>query len=202
MLIVGVTGSFGTGKTSVAKVFASLGAKVLNADEIAHELMKPSAVCFKPVVKHFGDDVITSGKIDRKKLARIVFNNKRALATLTSIVHPEILKELKRRIAAFKKKKNVYCVVIDAAVLIEAGWDKLVDVIIVVKANQALQIDRIKMRMRLSSCQVLKRIRAQMPIQEKVRLADLVIDNRKDFKNTKKRVKEIWKNLQIEKKEK
>ena len=190
MLIIGLTGGLGTGKSTVAKIFAGYGAKVIDADEIVHTLMRPHTRTFKKIVERFGPDILINGLIDRRKLAGVVFQDFRKLSELTAIVHPEALRQVKRMISSFKKK-NVRAVVIDAPLLIEAGWDRTVDVLVVVKANRALQFKRIQKRMHLTRSQIQRRIAMQMSMREKIRKADFVVDNRGSLEQTRKQVKEI-----------
>src|SRR5262245_1672147 len=99
MFIIGLTGSFGTGKTTVAAMFQKCGAHTIDADQITHELMGPQGKCFKTIIGKSGKDIVSKGKIDRRKLAKIVFSHPAKLKQLTSIIHPEVIKETKKSIA-------------------------------------------------------------------------------------------------------
>ena len=99
MLIIGLTGNLGAGKTTVAGMFKKLGAKILNADEMAHELISPHGACFKEVVQSFGEEILTNGKIDRKKLARIVFSDSQKLSRLNKIIHPKVIQQISEEIS-------------------------------------------------------------------------------------------------------
>ncbi len=195
MLILGLTGSLATGKSTVARMFAKLGAKVIDADQLTHALLSPSGASFKPVIKYFGKNIMKGGKIDREKLGQIVFDNDRKLKKLCQIIHPAVIQEIKRRLAAFYKKKSDSIVIIDAPLLIEAGLDESVDYVVVVQASLALQLKRAVNRLNLSRAEALKRIRAQMPIQEKIQRADIIIDNRTTTTETQKQVKKVWEKL-------
>ena len=195
MLVIGLKGSFGSGKTTVAGMFARCGAKVLDADRIAHELIKRRGACVKPVVREFGEEILTRGCIDHFKLAQIVFSDLRKLKRLETIIHPYVEREIKKKINFYVRGKKVKAVVLDVPLLFESGLDKLAEVIIVVRANKADQIKRIRKKIDISVAQIKKRIESQMPMSEKVMLSDIVVDNRKSILNTKQQVKEIWKNL-------
>ena len=196
MLVVGLTGSFGTGKTTVALMFARLGAKVIDADKIAHRLMRPKGACVQSIIKAFGKKIVSRGQIDRKALAQIVFNSPEKLKRLCQIIHPPVIRETKKEIAAYKKRKKRGVIVIDAPLLIEAGLDRQADILVVVGASREKQVERIKRRMNISQSQIIKRINMQLSIREKQRRADIVIDNRGSIKATRKQVDDIWKKLQ------
>jgi dephospho-CoA kinase len=195
-IIIGITGSFGSGKTTVTRQFRNLGAKIIDADKIAHRVIRPGTRIYKRIVDSFGNDILKRNRtIDRNKLAGIVFNHKIALERLNRIMHPEVIRVIKKRI------KTAHCelVVLDAPLLIESGLRDIVDKLIVVKTNREKQIGRIIKKTSLVRAEVLKRIGYQMSLKDKVRLADFVIDNSGTIYNTKKQTKKIirrlrWKN--------
>ncbi|MBF0331659.1 MAG: dephospho-CoA kinase [Candidatus Omnitrophica bacterium] len=191
MLKIGITGNFGVGKTTVAAMFKAHGVKVIDADELAHALMKQDRVCQQAIRKSFGDHLIGKQGVDRATLAKIVFNDPKALKTLEGILHPHIRKMITDQI----KRSASRIVAVDAAILIEAGWDKLVDRIIVVKAKRDVQIKRAMARTGLSRSDVLKRIHRQMPLKEKIKFAAYVIDNSGTPASTKKHVERIFRSL-------
>lgn len=193
--MIGLTGSLGTGKSTVAGMFAGLGAKVLDADAIARRLMRPGAICFRRIVKAFGKDILTAGKIDRKKMAEQVFRNPRQLRKLERIVHPEVRRALLAKVKQYKKRRQRTIVVLDVPLLFESKLDQDVDMTVVVKASKANQIARAKKLMNITNAEAGRRIKAQMPLQQKIRLADLIIDNDGTFKQTKLKVKQIWEKL-------
>ena len=194
MLRIGLTGSFGTGKTTVAGLFRKKGARLIDADWIARQLVKPGGECFAPVVTRFGKGILKSGRIDRKKLSEIVFGNQKKLQVLNRIIHPAVAKRIKKEINALKKAKHRF-VVLDVPLLIEAGLRPLVDILIVVKASRRLQLVRVTRRMRISQAEAARRMNAQMSIRDKIRWADMVIDNRGSLTETKKQVNKIWQKL-------
>jgi dephospho-CoA kinase len=195
MLIVGITGSLGTGKTTVARFFKKRGAEVFDADVIAHQLISRRGACFNRIVHYFGRGILTNRNIDRKKLARLVFSNPEKLKKLCGMIHPVVTQEIKKKIVKLKLEKKNRIVIIDAPLLIEAGLDGLADILIVVKANREKQIRRIMKRMGIAPREALKRITAQMGIKEKIKRADVVIDNRGSLKETEQQVGKIWQRI-------
>jgi len=193
MIVLGITGSAGTGKSTVAKYIIQKGATGLDADKIVHQLIHPRGKCFKAVVRQFGKNILANGQIDRSKLAGIVFNSEEQLKKLTTILHPKVREILKAKIAALKNTRKI--LVLDVPLLYESGMDRLCDYVIVVKASQKEQIRRLKVRQNIPKKQALQRIRAQMPLKDKIRLADIIIDNENDLKQTKKQVEELWERL-------
>lgn len=191
MLIIGITGSFGSGKTSVAHFFKKRGSVIINADRIAHHLLEPGQKCYDAVLQRFGKSILKNGRIQRQKLADIVFQNPEAREYLNTILHPAVIAHIKNRIKEFRRTKTIRAVILDVPLLIEANMDHLCDVIVVVKANIALQTKRIKQRSGLTSQEVRQRIKAQMPLQRKLPYADFVIDNRGSLRKTQRQVEQI-----------
>ncbi len=195
-IIVGITGSLGTGKTTAAKVFKALGALVLDADSMAHEALKKNTTSYKQVVKVFGRSILDGdGRINRAKLAGLAFHNKRNLRKLCDITHPIVVKKIKRSVSAISNSGNVPAVVIDAPLLIEAGLHEITDYLIVVKTSRATQVKRAMKKTRLSSNEVMKRIRNQVSLSKKARMADYIIDNEGSKNSMKKTIKKIWEGI-------
>ena len=187
-IILGLTGSFGSGKTSVAKILQSYGAQILDADKIAHGCIKPGTAAYKIIARIFGRDILGKDrKIIRKKLGVRAFADKKLLLKLNRIVHPLVIGVIKKAIKNSPKK----VMVIDAPLLIEAGLHRIADKLIVVKISRSRQLKRIKQRTGLAEGQILKMIKAQIPLPCKVRLADFVIDNSGTRKQTRKQVEKI-----------
>jgi dephospho-CoA kinase len=187
-VILGLTGSFGSGKSTVAGIFRSFGAKIVDADEIAHRLISPRGPAYKKILKAFGKGILNKDKsIDRGKLAGIVFNNKAMLVKLNKIMHPAIIKIMKEEMRASRAK----VIVLDAPLLIEAGLAKSVDKIILVTVKKDTQIKRLQRKTGLGRAAILKRIKCQIPLKEKERLADFIIDNNGTLKSTKKQVTKL-----------
>jgi len=195
-MIIGVTGSFGSGKSTVARMFGSLGAKVIDADRIARRLIRPKTKIYKKIIDSFGREILKANfLIDRHKLADIVFNNSQRLNRLNGIIHPEVIRVIKNQI----KTGGPRTVVLDAPLLIEAGLAGEADKIVVVKLNSKEQIRRLLNDSSMSKSEILKRIKAQMSLRHKIRLADFVIDNAGTVRQTKKQVIKIWEKLQPQK---
>lgn len=192
--ILGLTGSFGSGKTTVARIFKSFGAYTIDADRLAHNCIAPGSPAYERIIHTFGKGILKKGRIiDRKKLADVVFNNINLLIKLNNIIHPQVIRIIKAKINSSKSK----IIVLDAPLLIEAGLAKLVDKLIVVKISRAKQLKRIRNKTSLTKTGILRRIRSQMPLSRKLRLADFVIDNNGTIKETSKQVKNIWKKMDL-----
>ncbi|MFH1414159.1 MAG: dephospho-CoA kinase [Candidatus Omnitrophota bacterium] len=191
-LILGISGSFGSGKSTVAGLFASSGAKIIDADKIAHSVIKRGSRAYKRICLVFGNGILRKNKeIDRRRLAEVAFRNKKSIKELNSIVHPEVIRIIKRKIKAI----NSGIVVLDAPLLIEAGLKKLVDRLIVVKITKGVQIRRIQSKTHLSKDKILKRIKYQISLSKKVGLADFIIDNSGSLVKTKKQVENLIRRL-------
>ena len=190
--IIGVTGSLATGKSMVSGLFAGQGALKIDADEITHRLLAKDPVIKKEVVSVFGEEILAAGEIDRKKLAGKVFADKKQLKRLSEIMHPEIIRIIKA--AAEQHPERV--IVIDAPLLIEAGLNDFVDIVVVVKAGEKTQLKR-AMGRGLTQEEAKKIISSQMALSEKERLADFIIDNDVDgeMEKVKKGVEDVWENL-------
>ena len=190
IMIIGVTGSFGSGKTTVAKMFGRLGAYAIDADRVYHSLIKPGEKCYKKIVRHFGKNILgKAGLIDRKKLSRVVFQDRSMLKLLNNVTHPEVIREIKRVIKSRKEK----IAIVDAPLLIESGFYKEVDKVILVANEQNKQVKRLREARGVSAEEALKRIRMQMPFNKKLAFADFIIDNSGTKTKTLTQVKEIWK---------
>ncbi|MBN1586398.1 MAG: dephospho-CoA kinase [Candidatus Omnitrophica bacterium] len=191
--VVGVTGGICSGKTSVARMMAEKGALVMDADVVAHELMQPGESVFEEVKDWLGDEVLTAGgQIDRKKVARAVFEDPDAVERLNGIVHPAVIKRILEDIERLRSGQEARVVVLDVPLLIEANMVDLVDLLVVVRADEAVQIKRSQERMGLSPEETQQRMRYQLPMEEKERLADCVIENSGNLDETKRQVDKIW----------
>ena len=193
-VILGVTGTFGSGKSTVANMFKSFGAELIDADKIAHRVIRPGSEIYKKIINAFSRSILKKNKtIDRKKIAKVVFKDKKLLQKLNRIIHPEVIKIIENQICASTKD----IVVLDAPLLIEAGLERLVDKLIVVSIHKKKQIERALKKASLSEADILKRIKAQIPLKDKIRLADFVIDNNGTIKATKKQIQELRRKLWI-----
>lgn len=196
MLIVGLTGGLGTGKSSVASCFEECGATVLSADTIAHELIQPEGSCFEEVVAAFGTDILESGCISRQRLARLVFSQESELKKLEAILHPVVHQIMKTRMNQYKKEGKAHVMVLEIPLLFEVGWAQDVDVIIVVKATLEQQVNRSVEKLAITRQEALLRIKAQQPLDQKIKNADIVIDNSETLNKTREQVRIVWKEFQ------
>jgi len=188
MLIIGLTGGLGTGKSTVASMFARRGARVIDADAVTRDLLAPGKKCVKKVAKIFPGVILNNSTINRSELAKIVFNHPRELQKLTDILYPEALKVVKSLISRYKHESFV---VLDVPLLFESGWDKITDTTIVVKAKRSQQYERAQDRLGITRSDLARRLRNQMPLKEKCELADIIIDNSHDLMRTRKQVDAI-----------
>ena len=191
-MIIGITGSFGSGKTTVAKMFASLGAYTIDADKVYHSLIGPGKVCYKKIIMNFGKEILKKdNRIDRKKLGSIVFKQKSKLMLLNRLTHPEVIKEI-RKIVKSKKRKVV---IIEAPLLIESGFYKGLDRIILVVNKENQQIKRAGEAKDLDAKDISRRIRMQMPLKKKLAFADFIIDNSGSKKDTLSQARKVWEQI-------
>jgi dephospho-CoA kinase len=177
MIVVGLTGGVATGKSTVAKIFKRCGAVVIDADELAHEVVKPGKPAWREIVKTFGKTVLnTDRSLNRQALGSIVFRNSKKRRQLERIIHPRVARKQALLTKQAVRKDPHAVVIYDVPLLFEAGIDKRVDKIIVVTADRQTQMARLKKRNGFSHAEAIRRIRSQMPLSKKVRLADIVID--------------------------
>ncbi len=197
-MIVGLTGGIVSGKSTVASMFKDLGAKIVDADKLGHSVILPHKPAWEKITRLFGKGILQNDlTIDRGKLGKIVFTNQTLLKKLNEITHPEIIKLIKKEIDFVKNKTHNQekILIIDAALIYEAKMYKLMDKTIVVYINEDEQVKRLAKRNNLSKEDALQRIKSQMPMKEKVKIADYVIDNSNSLDETKKQVEKIWKKL-------
>ncbi|WP_457622413.1 dephospho-CoA kinase [Persephonella sp.] len=193
MLKIGLTGSIGTGKSTVGKIFSELGAYVIDADKIVHTLLRREDIKEK-IRKEFGDVFDSKGEIDRKKLGSIVFKDPEKKRKLESIIHPEVRKEIGKRIKEIEKKYPEGVVIVEVPLLIETGSYRDYDIVILVYAPEELQIERLRKK-GFTEEEALRRIRSQLPIDEKVKYADIVIYNTEDLEKLEQNVKSVYEKL-------
>ena len=195
MLVIGLTGNFGTGKTSVSQMLAELGAVVIDADKLGHKLLQPDTETYRKILAAFGKSILKpNGKIDRNKLGKLAFADAASLNRLNQIMHPKMYEIAKRKIEEYLKT-DTKIVVLEAALLIEAGWTPLVVQVWVTVAPEAIIVRRLKSGRELNEDQVLARLSTQMPSEEKAKQADVVIDTDCSLDELRTRVTELWHNL-------
>ena len=193
MRIVGLTGSFGSGKSFIASLFKKLGAKVVDADKIGHKALNKGSAAYGKIVAAFGKNVLGLDlSISRKALAGIAFANRKNLAKLNGIVHPGIIEEIVKRIRISAKSEVL---IVDAPLICETNITGLVNVLIVVKASKKNQVERCSKKFGMCKKDVCRRMARQMPLNRKIRMADYVVDNNGTKEDTKKQVRKIWQEL-------
>lgn len=196
MLNVGLTGGIACGKSTVAQMFVRQGGYLIDFDKLAHEVQEPGQPAWQDVVNCFGMDILQPNrKIDRNKLAEIVFNHPAKLKTLNTIVHPRIFEEWCLRLEKIKAQNPHAIVFSDVPLLFEGGMQHLFELTILVMIEPAEQIDRLMARNNVCREDAGLRLSCQMPIDDKVRLADIVINNQCAIHETEKKVAEVWRDL-------
>jgi len=191
MIIVGLTGSVGTGKSTVANFFQELGAYVIDWDELARDVVQPHSKAWKEIVEYFGKDILNEDlTINRQKLAEIVFSDKKKLEKLNQIVHPEVFKEDERIADEIKNLDPDALIVKDIPLLFELTRPIFVDRIVVVTASEQTQLRRL-VEKGMSREDAQNRIKSQFPLKEKTKSADFVINNDGSLEETRKQVGEI-----------
>ncbi len=191
MLVIGLTGGIGTGKSQVSQLLEEQGATIINADLIGHEAYAPQTDTWKEVVAAFGDVVAENGEIDRRKLGGIVFSDPKALEKLNSIMHPRMYAMIEERIEGLREAGRD-TVVVEAAILIEANWTPLMDEVWVTTSPEDQVIERIKGRNNMGEEGARARINSQMTSEERVRHADVVIANDGSVEQLGKKIQELW----------
>ena len=199
MLIVGLTGGIASGKSIVAKVFQGLGAHIIDADKIVHALLEPGQEAWGEVVEYFGPEILFPDKtIDRRKLGEIVFNDAEKRTWLNRCLHPKVFEAYTACVKHLCTRAPHALIVFDAALLIETGYHKKMDRLVVVYADEEQQVERLTSRDRFSREQALTRVRSQMPLCEKRKHADYVIENTGTREETERQAREVFQKLKQE----
>ncbi|MEJ2209530.1 MAG: dephospho-CoA kinase [Anaerolineae bacterium] len=190
--VIGLTGNIATGKSEVGRMLERLGARLIDADQVAHEVMRPGGPAYPAVVEAFGPQILANdGSVDRGKLGAIVFRDPQALRRLERAVHPATVARVDELIAAAREP----VVVVEAIKLIEAGMDRGYDELWVVTAPRRLQIRRLVERRGLSEAEAALRVDAQPPQQEKAALADRLFVNDGGLDELEKNVRQAWQEI-------
>ena len=193
--VIGLTGGIGSGKSTVSQYLAELGAKIIDGDKVGHEAFKPNTEAWHDVVATFGRQILTSsGEIDRKKLGEMVFNDPESLLQLNKIMHPRMIDMIEAQIEEYRQQ-GIDVVVLEAAVLIEANWTSHVDEVWVTVTPEPAVLKRLKEQRGLEEEQTLARIRSQLSQEERMKHADVVINNDGDLNEVKAKVRELWERL-------
>ena len=195
-MLIGLTGGIASGKSIVSSIFKELGAYVIDADRISRDVMVPGSEIYKKVVNVFGEGILKDDQtIDRKKLGDMIFGNPEKIALLNECTHPEIFREIDRRVKEIRQNTPDALIIVDAALLVETGAYKTFDKLVVVYVDKETQLKRLKERDGFTDEEVTKRISSQMPLKEKVKYADFVIYNDKGLEETWRQVEEVYKTL-------
>ncbi|MBD7966986.1 dephospho-CoA kinase [Paenibacillus gallinarum] len=190
---IGLTGGIASGKSSVSKLLVSLGAILIDADQIAREVMLPGHPVLAAVAKQFGQVVLLEdGSLNRKKLGELVFNHPDQLQALNQITHPAIRQEMRDRKHKFEVQFPGRLIVSDIPLLYESGLEDGYEQIMLVYVPRKIQLERLMKRDGLDKDQAIRRLEAQMDIEEKKQKADIIIDNSGDFEDTKKQILAFW----------
>jgi dephospho-CoA kinase len=198
MFIVGLTGGIASGKSLVARVFKDLGAIVIDADRIVHELLEPDQEAWKEVIQHFPEVQRVDRTIDRRKLGAIVFTDREKRTWLNACLHPRVFSVYTGQVAHLRMRTPDALLFFDAALLVESGYHRNVDKLIVVYAEPGQQVERLMARDGFTREEALVRIASQMPLSEKRMLADHVIDNSGVREKTEQQARELFGQLKKE----
>ena len=202
-LLLGVTGGIGSGKTVVSVILGDMGAKTIDFDILAREVVEPEKPAWKAVVDYFGDQILMKDNtLDRKKLSNIVFNDVKKRKKLENITHPGIGEEFGKRVEEITKKDPEAIIQAVVPLLIEGSMQSMFHKLLVVHVPTEIQIERLVARDKISRDQAINILSSQLPIDEKVKFADYVIRNDRSLEKTRAQVEELWEILKTLQKEK
>ena len=193
ILIIGITGSIACGKSLVSNYLQEKGYTIIDADKIGHTALENDEVK-KQLVNKFGKSILKDNEVNRVTLGKLVFENNENLKELNNIIHPQIRKNISEQIQVHKNEKLVF---VDVPLLFEAKFDDLVEKIIVISLDEKIQLERLMNRNSLSKEEALQRIKSQIPVREKEKLGDYVVDNSFTQENTYKQVDRILEKLKL-----
>lgn len=193
MIKVGLTGNFGMGKSTVAKIFHELGAYVIDSDKIVDELLKEASI-IEEIKNLFGEEIIKNGGVDKSYIATIVFENPLMRVHLENILHPKVFEKVDEIIKNITTRGEPIIVVIEAPIIFERGYQNRFDVIITVYAPEEKAIQRLEKK-GISKEEVIKRLKCQFPIEMKKSKSDYIIDNSGSIEKTKEQVEKIFQKL-------
>jgi dephospho-CoA kinase len=198
MLKVVLTGGIASGKSTVSRIFASFGAKVLDADEVAREVLLPGQPAWTKLRRAFGQEFFHSdGTVKRKQLRKLVFADPEKRSQLNAIVHPEVMKEINRRSEILSSSVQTGVLLVDVPLLLEVGVANRFDKVVVVYVRKSVQINRLQQRDGISEEEAKQALKAQMALSKKVEQADYVIDNSGTLEETQAQVQRVWQELLV-----
>ncbi|NDI36340.1 dephospho-CoA kinase [Chengkuizengella sediminis] len=193
---VGLTGGIATGKSTVSNMLVQRGARLIDADVIAREVVLPGHPVLQEVAQHFGQDILLEdGSLNRAKLGEIIFNDASARKDLEGLLHPQIRSLMKERMAQFELEDPERLVVVDIPLLFESNLQELFSSVVLVYVPESIQLERLMKRNQLSLEEAKKRMEAQMPIESKKKLADFIIDNSKSMQHTEIEVEKFMEDI-------
>lgn len=196
VLRVGLTGGISSGKTTVAGFMAEMGAFVLDADTIAHELISPGGAAYHEVIDRFGEEIVgPGGSIDRARLGKRIFTDAAEREALDAIVHPKVMAEVERRVERYQRSGHSALAVVDAALLVESGAYRKFDRLVVVRCSRDAQLQRLMARSGLSADEALARIEAQLGLEEKLAVADYIVDTDATLRETRHETEQVMAKL-------
>ena len=193
ILIIGITGSIACGKSLVSNYLREKGYTIIDADKIGHMALENDEVK-KQLVNKFGKSILKNNEVNRVTLGKLVFENKENLKELNNIIHPQIRKNISEQIQVHKNEKLLF---VDVPLLFEAKFDDLLEKIIVISLDEKIQLERLMNRNSLSKEEALQRIKSQIPVREKEKLGDYVVDNSFTQENTYNQVDRILEKLKL-----
>jgi dephospho-CoA kinase len=195
-LLLGVTGGIATGKTTVVRMLKELGAHVIDFDLLAREVVEPGKPAYKDIVAYFGEEILLKdGSLDREKLSSIVFQDIEKRKKLESFTHPRIYEASDKQVRKIVEKDPYAIIQLDIPLLIEQDLQHMVHKVLLIYASGEIQIKRLMERDGMSRDEARHRLRAQLPIDEKLSKADFVIYNERTLGETKRQVEELWRAL-------
>ncbi len=196
MIIAGLTGGIASGKSTVSAILAQAGAKIIDADKIAREVVEPGTAAYHDIIGCFGNGILLAdGNIDRRALGDIIFHDAKQKAHLDKIVHPRVYQRTEARIAEIRLHAPDAVVILDIPLLLETGNNRNLVAVIVVYVPERLQLQRLMTRDQIDADAALARIRSQMPIEEKRRRATIVIDNSGSLADTRRQALDVYHHL-------
>jgi dephospho-CoA kinase len=193
LLKIGLTGGAATGKSTVSEILRGLGAYIIDVDLIGREVVEKGSPCLKEIAAQFGEDMLQpDGSLDRKKMGDLVFADREKLERLNAIVHPAMTARVEEKIKKLEGDQSTRTVVVDAAILIEMGLRRLVDCLWLVWADRKTQVERLMTRDGMSQEKAENIINSQMPMEEKERYADVVIENTGTLQDLETKIRKLW----------